>query len=376
MNHRVGSRPDYGFLGLLAAVVLVGLVMLTSASGPAGFQKFQDSYWFLKHQLLFGLLPGLFLFWVFWRIDYRYWRGLAPQLLLVSVILLLIVFIPGIGAEWGTSRSWVHIGGFSFQPAEIVKLTFLLYVAAWMEHRGETVVGSTEGIMPFFGAVGVIALLMMLQPDLGSLLVIGSIAFTAYFVAGANWSHIAALAAVGAAGLFVIVKSAPYRAARLMTFLHPELDPLGRGYHINQAYLAIGSGGLFGLGLGHSRQKYAALPEVVGDSVFAVMAEELGLILTLAVLALFCALLWKCLEISRRAPDPFGRFIAAGIAGWIFSQTMFNIGSMVGILPITGLPMPFVSYGGTALAVLLGAMGLMANVSSHMVSSPERTLSR
>lgn len=376
MKLRSGQVPDYGFLGLLAAVVLVGLVMLTSASGPAGFQKFQDSYWFLKHQLLYGLVPGLFLFWLFWRIDYRYWRGLAPQLLLVSVILLIIVFIPGIGAEWGTSRSWVHVGGFSFQPAEIVKLTFLLYVAAWMEHRGESVVGSTEGIMPFFAAVGVIALLMMLQPDLGSLLVIGSIAFTAYFVAGASWSHIATLAAIGAAGLFVIVKSAPYRAARLMTFLHPELDPLGRGYHINQAYLAIGSGGLFGLGLGHSRQKYAALPEVVGDSVFAVMAEELGLILTLAVLALFCALLWKCLEISRRAPDPFGRFIAAGIAGWIFSQTMFNIGSMVGILPITGLPMPFVSYGGTALAVLLGAMGLMANVSSHMVSSPERTSSR
>jgi cell division protein FtsW len=212
----------------------------------------------------------------------------------------------------------------------------------------------------------------MLQPDLGSLLVIGSIAFTAYFVAGANWSHIAALLALGGAGLFVIVKSAPYRAARLMTFLHPELDPLGRGYHINQAFLAIGSGGLFGLGLGHSRQKYAALPEVAGDSIFAVMAEELGFILTLGVLALYCVFLWKCLDISRRAPDAFGRFVAAGIGGWIFSQTMFNVGSMVGILPITGLPMPFVSYGGTALAVLLAAMGLMANISSHMLSSPPR----
>lgn len=372
MFARKSNPPDYGFLGLLGAVLLIGLVMLTSASGPASFQKFNDSYWFLKHQLLYGLAPGALLFWLFWRIDYRFWRTLAPQLLLVSVVLLVIVFIPGVGADWGTSRSWVQLGPFSFQPAEIVKLTFLLYVAAWMEHRGETTVATTEGILPFFAAFGVIALLMMLQPDLGSLLVIGSIAFTVYFTAGASWTHIAALAGLGAAGLFVIVKSAPYRAARLMTFLHPELDPLGRGYHINQAYLAIGSGGLFGLGLGHSRQKYAALPEVVGDSIFAVMGEELGLILTLAVLALFWFFLRKCLEIARRAPDPFSRFISAGVTGWIFSQFMFNVGSMVGILPITGLPMPFVSYGGTSLAVLLGAMGIMANISSQLTAATSR----
>lgn len=372
MFQRAGRQPDYGFLGLLGALLVVGLVMLTSASGPIAFQKFNDSYYFLKHQVLFGLVPGALAFYLFWRIDYRFWRTLAPQLLLVSIVLLVTVFIPGLGAEFGTSKSWVHVGSFSFQPAELVKLTFLLYVAAWMEHRGEAAVGSTEGIMPFFASFSIIAGLMMLQPDLGSLLVIGAIAFTTYFVAGASWSHIAALMAASAAGLFIVVKSAPYRAARFMTFLHPELDPQGRGYHINQAFLAIGSGGLFGLGLGHSRQKYQSLPEVVGDSIFAVMSEELGFILTLCFLALVVAFLWKCIDISRRAPDAFSRFIAAGIAGWIFSQTMFNIGSMVGILPITGLPIPFVSYGGTALIAVLGAMGLMANISAHMVSSPTR----
>ncbi len=366
-------KPDYVFLGLLGAVVTIGLVMLTSAAGPLGLEKFNDSYWFLKHQVAFGLFPGAVLFFFMSRIDYRRWRAHALSLFALSIVLLLLVFVPGLGADWGTAKSWIHVGGFSLQPAEIVKLTFLFYLAAWMEKRGEEGVGDVaRGVMPFMTAFGIIAVLLMLQPDLGGLLVFGAIAFAVYFVAGARWSHIITLAVLGAGAGFLLIKSAPYRAARLMTFLHPELDPQGIGYHINQAFLAIGSGGWFGLGLGHSRQKYLYLPEVAGDSIFAVISEELGFILTLCVLALLVVFLLKCIDIARRAPDNYGRFLAAGIVGWVFAQTMFNAGSMLGLMPMTGLPLPFMSYGGTALMVLLAAMGVVANISTHAVSEHTR----
>lgn len=364
------KRPDPVFLALLGALVAFGFIMLTSASGPLAFQRFDDPYWFVKHQLLYGLLPGSAFFLLFANVDYRAWRRFAPHLLAASIVLLLVVFLPGIGAEWGTSKSWLHVGGFSLQPVEIVKLFFLVYLAALLERRAEAGEGGVgTGLAPFLVALGAIALLLMLQPDLGSLLVIAAIAFAVYFVAGAPWLHIVGIIAAGAGAVALLIKSAPYRAARLMTFLHPELDPQGVGYHINQAFLAIGSGGWFGMGLGHSKQKYLFLPEVAGDSIFAVISEELGFIFMLAVLALLAAFILRMVRIAQRAPDPFGRFAAIGIAGWVFFQSLFNIGSMIGIMPMTGLPLPFVSYGGSSMAVLLGAMGVLANISAQ--ASPE-----
>lgn len=366
-------KPDRSFLVMLGAIIAIGLVMLTSASGPDAYKKFNDGYWFVKHQVIFGLFPGAVLFLIMSRVDYRRWRAHASAIFALSIVLLLLVFVPGLGSDWGSARSWIHIGGYSLQPAEIVKLTFLFYLAAWMEKRGEEGVGDmARGVLPFLTALGIIALLLMLQPDLGGLLVFAAIAFAVYFVAGARWAHLAALAALGAGALALLIKSAPYRAARLMTFLHPELDPQGIGYHINQAFLAIGSGGWFGLGLGHSRQKYLYLPEVASDSIFAVISEEFGFILTLCLLVLLTAFIFKCIDIARRAPDDYGRFIATGVAGWVFAQTFFNIGSMVGLMPMTGLPLPFMSYGGTAFMVLLAAMGVLANVSMHADPVPAR----
>jgi len=364
------KRPDQVFLALLGAIVAFGLVMLTSASGPLAFQRFDDPYWFVKHQVLYGLLPGSLIFLVLANIDYRAWRRFAPHMLVGSIVLLLLVFMPGLAADWGTSKSWIRVGGFSVQPVEIVKLFFLLYLAALLERRAESETkGVGAGLVPFLTALTAVAVLLMLQPDLGSLLVIAAIAFAVYFVAGAPWLHIVGILAAGAAALALLIKSAPYRTARLMTFLHPELDPQGVGYHINQAFLAIGSGGWFGLGLGHSRQKFLFLPEVAGDSVFAIIAEELGFVFMLAVVALIAAFVMRMVRIARYAPDPFGRFTAMGIAGWVFFQTLFNIGSMLGIMPMTGLPLPFMSYGGTSMAVLLGAMGVLANISAQ--AAPE-----
>ncbi len=369
-----GGRHDLVFLALLGAIIVLGLVMLTSASGPVAYQRFGDAFWFLKHQLFFGILPGVVAFAVLSRIDYRFWRTMALQLLVASVVLLLLVFVPGLGAEWGTSRSWINVFGFSLQPAEIVKLTFLLYLAALLEGKGEEGVRDlSAGLAPFLIALGTIALLIILQPDLGSLMVIAAIAVSMYFLAGAPWVYLLGMGGAGVVALALLIKSAPYRAARLMTFLHPELDPQGTGYHINQAFLAIGSGGLFGLGLGHSRQKYLYLPEVVGDSIFAVMAEEFGFILMLGVLALILAFLLRGLRIAQEAPDAFGRFIASGIVAWVFFQTLFNVGSMVGVMPMTGLPMPFVSYGGTAMLVIMAAMGIMANIAKQSGTSASRT---
>lgn len=364
-------------LAFLAALLALGFVMLTSASGPLGFEKFGDPYWYVKHQLLNGLLPGVILFSIAATIDYRHWQAWAPKFLLASIGLLLLVFIPGLSADWGTSKSWIHIAGVSVQPVEAVKILLLLYLAAFFTTRGESgMADRQQTLVPFVTAVGAVALLLMLQPDLGSLLVVAAIAMAVYFVAGAPWSHMLGLVLAGVAGVVVLIKSAPYRAARLLTFMHPGLDPQGVGYHINQAFLAIGSGGWFGLGLGHSRQKYLYLPEVAGDSIFAVMAEELGFIFMLGVVVLLALFLRRMLRVSKTAPDRFGQLVAVGITAWVFSQTLFNIGSMVGIMPITGLPMPFVSYGGTSLAVLLGAMGILANISSHAESVPERRRER
>ncbi len=366
-------RPDYVFLGLTGALLLLGFVLLTSASGPVAIQKFGDAYWYVKHQALFGLLPGALLFYAASRIDYRFWRTHAGWLFAGSLLLLVLVLIPGVSARWGSSHSWINIGGLSVQPVEFVKLTLIIFLAGWFEAAGDRgIAAPAAGLLPFLAATGAAALLIVLQPDLGSLLIVAAAAATVYFAAGAPWLHLAALGGAGGAALWLLIKTAPYRTARLMTFLHPELDPQGIGYHINQAFLAIGSGGWIGLGLGHSRQKYLYLPEAVGDSIFAVTAEELGFVVTLAVLALFTAFFWRVLKIAAEAPDDFGRLTAAGIAGWIFFQTLFNVGSMVGIMPITGLPLPFVSYGGTALMVLLGAAGILANISSQAAVRPLR----
>lgn len=366
MLQPVAKKPDAVFVGLLFVIVAFGFVMLTSASGPSAIQKFHDPYWYVKHQALFGLLPGVIAFVVASRVHYRVWRTLAVPLALVSFFLLLLVFVPGIGATWGTSKSWIHVGNYSLQPVEFVKLTFLVYLAAWFERRSsQEVADFSTGLVPFLAAVGVVALLLMLQPDLGSLLVIAGVAITVYFLAGAPFFHLAGLAAAGAGLIFLAIKAAPYRAARFMTFLHPELDPQGIGYHVNQAFLAIGSGGLFGLGLGHSRQKFLYLPEAVGDSIFAVAAEELGFIVIIGFFLLLLAFLLRGIAIAKAAPDKFSAYLVSGIVAWVFVQTLFNIGSMLGLLPLTGLPLPFISYGGTALMVLLGAMGIVVNVSRH-----------
>lgn len=359
------ASVDYPFLFITAGIILFGLIMLTSASGPVGYKEHADSLYFVKHQILFGLVPGLIGLLFFLRLPYERWKTYAFPLLIFSIIMLLLVFIPGIGATLNKStHSWIVVGGlFSFQPAELVKLTFLFYLAAWLEKREEAVRDVHTGLVPFLTVLGSILLLILLQPDVGTMSVIGAMAFIVYFTAGAPIVHLISLGAMGLTALGLLIKLAPYRAARFTTFLHPELDPQGIGYHINQALLAIGSGGLFGLGYGLSRQKFEYLPEVVGDSIFAVIAEEMGFVFAVLLIAAFVAFVWRGMKIAEAAPDSFGRYLVVGVVSWIAIQALVNIGSMTSILPMTGVTLPFVSYGGTSLAVCMAGVGVVLSVS-------------
>ncbi|NBS42007.1 stage V sporulation protein E, partial [bacterium] len=237
---------------------------------------------------------------------------------------------------------------------------------AWLEKRGESGVRDVHGgLIPFLATLGAILGLLVLQPDVGTMSIIAGMVLVVYFVAGAPLAYVGGLVMAGISAIAMLIGFAPYRAARFTTFLNPELDPQGIGYHINQALLAIGSGGFFGLGYGHSRQKFQYLPEVASDSIFAVIGEEMGLVVAVGVLALFVWFLFRTLKIANEAPDKFGKYVATGIGAWLVLQAFVNIGSMVAIMPMTGVPLPFISYGGTSLAVSLWAVGVVLNISRY-----------
>jgi len=356
-------HPDYRFIITLFLIIAFGLIMLSSASVSLSYEKFGNAYFYVNHQIIFGLLPGLALFAFFLFLDYRILKKMSFWLLVFSIALLVLVFIPGIGADYGTAKSWIDIG-FSFQPSELVKLTFIIYLASWLESRGEQKASDlSEGLVPFLSVLGVIAVLLILQPDIGTMSIIILSSLVVYFVGGANLIHMAGVAVASFISLIVLIKISPYRAARLMTFLHPELDPQGIGYHINQAFLAIGSGGIWGRGFGLSRQKFQYLPEVAGDSVFAIIAEELGFIIASLIIIGLVYLMIRGLKIAQNSPDKFAKLLVIGIISWIMIQSFVNIGAMVGLMPLTGVPLPFISYGGTSLAILLGACGIVVNIS-------------
>jgi len=357
-------RPDYKFIVVLFAIIIFGLIMLSSASVSMSFEKYHDSYYIVKHQILWGLIPGLIAFFFLSVFDYKILKKFAFGMLAISIGLLVLVFVPHIGAGYGTAKSWINVFGASFQPSELVKLTFLIYLATWLESRGQKKASDlAEGLVPFLSVLGIITVLLILQPDLGTMTIIVLASLIVYFVGGANVLHMIGVGIGSLFGLFALIKIAPYRAARLTIFLHPELDPQGIGYHINQAFLAIGSGGFWGKGFGMSRQKFQYLPEVAGDSIFAIIAEELGFIISSLLIIGYLYLMSCGLKIAQKAPDNFGKHLVVGITALILIQSFVNIGAMVGLLPLTGVPLPFVSYGGTSMAVLLAACGIVVNVS-------------
>lgn len=356
---------DWFLISLIFGIIAFGLIMLSSASAVESFRRYGGTYVVLWRQFSRGFIPGVILFFFLARADYRKWEKHTVAFFITSLFLLLLVFIPGIGSTYGKgSHSWVNIFGISLQPAEVVKLLLIMSLAGWFSYRGkERNRDFWNGFVPFAIIFGAISLLIILQPDIGTLMALTAIAVSVYFVAGANLLHLTLLALGGLAGLGALLLSAPYRIARLMTFLDPSLDPQGSGYQINQALIAVGSGGWLGLGFGQSRQKFAYLPEVIGDSIFAIISEEIGFIFASFVIVAFLLLAWRGLKIYKTIDDDYGRFIVVGIVAWFVFQAFFNIAAIISLMPLTGIPLPFISYGGTSLAATMAAAGILVGVS-------------
>lgn len=356
------QKPDQILLTTIFGLLVFGLVMISSA-GIAISQRFGDPYYFFKHQLFFGVLPGLVLMYIAQKIDYHFWKKFAFPFFVLNLVFLILVFIPGLGLNFQGASRWIRLGPFSFQPSEMLKLTMILYLAAWLESKREKGKDLFEGFLPFLAIVGTVGFLIIKQPDMGTLGSIVLISMAVYFMSGARWGHLGAMLGLGALTFLALVKFESYRMGRLLVFLHPELDPRGIGYQINQALLAIGSGGIFGLGLGHSRQKFNYLPEPVGDSIFAIIAEEIGLIGAAALVILFVIFAMRGLKIVKNAPDTFGKLVAVGITSWVIFQALMNIAAISGIVPLTGVTLPFISYGGTSLVFLMIGVGILLNIS-------------
>ncbi len=358
-------QADYFLIFVTFALVFLGLVVLSNPSIILSQDAFGESYYFLRHQL-FSVFLGLILFFICQRIHYKHWQKLAFFLIIFSIFLLILVFVPKIGYGYGEAKRWIALGPFSFQPFELAKLSFILYLAALLSRKGkDNYQLIKESLIPFLVVAGTIGFLIIIQPDLSSLIIMMAVALAIYFLAGMKISYILGLSGLALMGCFALIKTAAYRANRLTVFLHPEMDPQGIGYQINQALLAIGSGGLFGLGLGHSIQKWRYLPEPIGDSIFAIVAEELGLIGAGFLVILFVLLAWRGLKIAKNAPDRFGELLAGGIISWLFIQAFINIAAISGLIPLTGLPLPLISYGGSAMIFSLAGLGILVNISKY-----------
>jgi len=365
------GRPGRYLIIVIFVLILFGLVILFSASQVAGYNM-GDKFLFFKHQLLKGFLPGLILFFICAKIPYKFWQKQALKIFIISIILLLLVFIPGLELKNNPAKSWIIIGDFSIQPSEIVKLTLIIYLAAWLAKCKNNIKSFSHGFIPFIIFLGTTAGLVALEPDMGTMFIIIIIALGMYFIAGAKILHITSFILTLAIASFGVIKiwnkfdPDNYRLHRILTFLNPtNVDMQGVGYHLNQALLAIGSGGIFGLGFGNSRQKFGYLPQVEADSIFAIIAEELGFIVAVVFIIFLTFFVIKVLKISQQRHDDFAKFFSAGLALWIGGQSFLNIGAMIGILPLTGVPLPFISYGGTALAMLMAGSGILINIAKN-----------
>lgn len=358
-------KPNLVLIITILILVIFGLIAVATASSVISFEQYGDNLAMLKNQVTHGVILGLIALGFFAWVPYKFWKKFSVLIMAITLLLLVAVFIPHVGVNFGGAQRWLNLGIISFQPSELTKLTMILFLAAWLDKRGQGIKEFTTGVVPFVVIMGVVAALIIAQPDLGTLTVIAVSAVAMFFVAGARLWHIGALFTAALGFLAVAIKLEPYRLQRFTIFLNPTSDPQGAGYQINQALLAIGSGGLLGVGLGQSRQKFNYLPEPAGDSIFAILAEELGFIRIVLVLFVFLLLAYQGFLVARKSPDNFGRLLATGITTWFVAQAFINVGALIGVLPLTGIPLPFVSFGGTALFVSLAAAGILINISRY-----------
>jgi cell division protein FtsW len=346
----------------VATLVLLGLVMILSASSVSAFADYGSPFLYFKKQLLWAAI-GVAGYIFFARFDYRRLKGRGALFIAGCVFLLAAVLVPGVGISVGGSARWLGAGPLSFQPSEFTKLALICFAADVFSRRSERSLKYFDRAMfPMLPILGLLGALVMLQPDMGTTMLIGIIGFGLIFVAGTPLRFVIPVGLIGAAMAVIGALAEPYRRERVMAFLDPYKDPLNTGYQTIQSLIAMGSGGWFGVGLGASRQKWSYIPNSHTDFIFAILGEEMGLIGTLTVLGLFAFVIYLGVRIARSAPDRYGMLLAAGITLWIGAQAIINMAAVTAAAPITGVPLPLVSFGGSSLVISLIAMGLLTNI--------------
>ncbi|MEK7141115.1 MAG: putative lipid II flippase FtsW [Patescibacteria group bacterium] len=347
---------DRWLVGIVLFLSFFGVLMVYDSSVAIAIRDFGNQYYYAREQLKW-LGIGIVAMVVLSRIDYHIWYRFALPAIIGVMVLLMAVFIPGFGVRALGAHRWLNFGVFILQPAEAAKLVLIIYLAAWLSVKEKKRFGA------FLLLTGIIFGLVMLEPDLGTAVIIAGTALVMYFLSGAPIKHFAFLLPLVIVGVVVLAISSPYRFRRLTTYFNPESDPLGASYQIRQVLISLGSGGLTGIGIGKSRQKYEYLPEANTDSIFAIIGEETGFVGTTFIAGAFAFFVWRVFWIAARAVDPFGKLLASGIASLIGIQSILNIGAMSALVPLTGIPLPFISYGGSSLVILLAASGIVLNIS-------------
>jgi len=364
---RQSQKTNHFLWSLTFIILFVGLVVLISASSVMGEQVYGDVFHFVKKQLLQGVFLGLLLAWLISKIDYHKWKKWALILLILNIFFVLLGFIPALQLPGVTSQRWLKIGALSVQPSEFLKLTFILFLSTLLikfSLRERKKIWGKPFVF-YFLSLGLIAFILIKQPSTGTLLVLGLASLLVYFISGMSIKQVLIIALVGVTALSLLIAQDGYRKERIKSFLAAQEDPMGKGYQISQSLIGIGSGGLWGVGFGRSVQKFNYLPQSHSDAIFSIIAEELGFIGSLCIIILYILFLSIGIRIARGSPDNLGKFLAVGLTANIIIQAFVNISAMCKLLPITGIPLPFISYGGTALITNLVSVGILSNIAKQ-----------
>lgn len=373
LSDRIKHKPDYQLLVCVGIMVPFGLVMVYSSSFVEGFTYYDNGLYYLIRQL-FAAIVGTAGLLVAQRISYRWWRTNALRLFAISMFVLFLTsfVLPASITEVNGSRSWIRLGFFSVQPSEFVKLTLIVYLASWLSRRGTRMAYFVTGILPFGVIIGLVTALVMIGKDLGTTTVIVIVSAMVYFVAGASIMHLLGAALLGFVMFLLAINLAAYRLERINAWLDPFAYYSGAGFQPLHALYAMASGGLFGAGLGQSRQKYLWLPQSYTDTILAIIGEELGLIGTLFVVGCFVFLAYRGFKIASAAPNTFAALLATGLTLWLVFQAIINLAVVTTLVPFTGITLPFISYGGTSLMVSMVAVGILLNISKYTLADDER----
>lgn len=371
------AKPDKVLFGITVILIVLGIIVLASVSANISLEKTGSSTYFLFHQIRVGILPGIILALIAFLLPLKKLKEWAFGILISSLLFMTFVFVPGVGITLGGANRWVNLRFAIFQPSELLKIATFIYLAAWLSNRFKKEekkhkinwskeLKPSKTLLPFLTILGGIGAFLIIQPDISTLGVIVGISIIMYFLAGGKLFDIFLMVLMGIIGLFALIKIAPYRMNRFLVFLKPELDPMGIGYQMKQALITIGSGGIFGIGLGMSLQKFGLLPQPMADTIFAIYAEETGFLGSVLLISLFILFLWRGFQISRKVKDKFSQLLGFGITSWIVIQASINMGAMMGIFPLTGIPLPFISYGGSHLVAEFIGLGLLLNISKNI----------